>query len=642
MIFGDLFEGNKDNIFMRHFLLSILFLGLVLTSCGTAKDLSKDLAITNPIETNIDLSKVEADKVPVQIDPGRFSKDTIVFRLPRVVQGTYAVSDFGNFVEDFKAMDYDGNELQFDKKDVNTWVIYEASKLDKITYWVNDTFDIEGGGQPTPFSPSGTNIESDNYVLNLHGFVGYFDSLKTNSYVLNITAPIEFDRTSALLKVEENVSDDGKYVTTRYKAERYFDVTDNPMMYGKLDVEEFQVGNIKIVLSVYSPNEIHSAKKLKEIIFKMMEAQKAYLGETNSTNRYDIYVYLAGNSNGSPKGFGALEHHTSTVVVLPESMTQEGIESSLIDVVSHEFFHILTPLSVHSEDVHYFDYDQPTFSEHLWMYEGLTEYFATLFQVNQNLVSEDEFYTKLLEKIKTAAFLDDTMSFTEMSRNILDKPYADNYYNVYQKGALIGMCLDILIREESKGERGILSVMKELSVKYGVDKPFEDDKIIDEIVTMTYPSVDSFFKTHVIGGIPIDYNIYFSKVGLGMNKGKIETNYIQNAEKMIVRGDIETGSIIFNDEVLDNSFWKESGAQPNDKIMEVNGVTLSRENANSVFGEVYGWKPGMEINVLLDRGGEAIRIEKTLSPTFMTGKKLSSNADATAEQNTLLNAWLKR
>ena len=76
--------------------------------------------------------------------------------------------------------------------------------------------------------------------------------------------------------------------------------------------------------------------------------------------------------------------------------------------------------------------------------------------------------------------------------------------------------------------------------------------------------------------------------------------------------------------------------------MEVNGVTLSRENANSVFGEVYGWKPGMEINVLLDRGGEAIRIEKTLSPTFMTGKKLSSNADATAEQNTLLNAWLKR
>ena len=626
---------------MKHFLLSTLILALVLTSCGTTTNVSKDLAITNPIESNIDLSKVDMDKVPVQIDPGRFSSDTIVFRLPRVVQGTYAVSDFGSFVEDFKAIDYDGNELQFEKKDVNTWVIYEASKLDKITYWVNDTFDIEGGEQPTPFSPSGTNIESDNYVLNLHGFVGYFDSLKTNSYILNITAPIEFDRTSALLKVEEKVSEDGKYVTTRYKAERYFDVTDNPMMYGKLDVEEFLVGDINIVLSVYSPNGLHSAKKLKETIFKMMEAQKAYLGENNSTKRYDIYVYLAGSSNGSPKGFGALEHHTSTVVVMPESMSQKSLESSLIDIVSHEFFHILTPLSVHSEDVHYFDYDQPTFSEHLWMYEGLTEYFATLFQVNQDLVSEDEFYAKLLEKINTASTLDDTMSFTEMSENILDKSYADNYYNVYQKGALIGMCLDITIREESKGQRGILSVMKELSVKYGVDKPFEDDKIIDEIVAMTYPSVGEFFKNHVIGGIPIDYNVYFAKVGLGMNDGKVETNYIQNAGKMIVRGDRETGAIKFNEAVLDNSFWKECGVQPNDIIKEVNGVALSRENANSIFGEVFGWQPGAEINVLLDRGGEAIRIEKTLTPTFTIGKKLSLNPDATKEQKDLLKAWLK-
>ena len=626
---------------MKHILLYSLFLGLLLTSCGTTKNTTKDLAATNPIESNIDISKTDKDKIPVQVDPGRFSKDTIVFRLPRVVQGTYAVSDFGSFIDDFKALDYEGNELQFEKKDVNTWVIYEAKKLDKITYWVNDTFDIEGGDQPTPFSPSGTNIESDNYVLNLHGFVGYFDSLKSNSYVINVTAPIEFDRTSALLKVEENISDDGKYVTTRYKAERYFDVTDNPMMYGKLDVEEFQVGDIKIVLSVYSPNKEHSAKTLKETIFKMMQAQKDYLGETNSTKRYDIYVYLAGHSNGSPKGFGALEHHTSTVVVMPESMTQESLESSLIDIVSHEFFHILTPLSVHSEDVHYFDYDQPTFSEHLWMYEGLTEYFATLFQVNQGLVSEDQFYTKLLEKINTASTLDDTMSFTEMSKNILDKPYADNYFNVYQKGALIGMCLDIIIREESQGQRGILSVMKELAVKYGVDKPFEDEMIIDEIVKMTYPSVGAFFESHVIGGTPIDYNLYFGKVGLGMNDGEVETNYVQNAGKMIVRGDRETGAIMFNDGVLDNSFWKESGAQPKDKIKEINGVTLSRDNANSVFGEVFGWKPGTEINVLLERGGEEIRIEKVLSPTYTTGKKLSLNPDATTEQKSLLNAWLK-
>ena len=626
---------------MKHFLLFCFGIALVLTSCGPAKSTGNDLASNNPIETSIDLTKVQDDKVPVMINPGRISMDTVVFRLPRVVQGTYAISDFGSFIEDFQAVDYDGKELESKKIDTNTWVIYEASKLEKITYWVNDTFDIESSGQATPFSPSGTNIEEENYVLNLHGFIGYFDSLKSNSYVLDVTAAAEFDRTSALQMVEEVVSEDGKVVTTRYQATRYFDITDNPMMYGKLDVEEFMVGDIKIVLSVYSPNKTHSAASLKETMFKMMEAQKNYLGDLNATKRYDIYVYLAGKNAGAPTGFGALEHHTSTVVVMPESMPKESLERQLIDIVSHEFFHILSPLSVHSEDVHYFDYNQPTFSKHLWMYEGLTEYFANIFQIDQGLISEKEFYKKMMNKISTAASLDDTMSFTEMSENILEQPYARNYFNVYQKGALIGMCLDIILREESDGEIGILSVMKDLSVKYGTDQPFDDDKIIDEIVNMTYPSVGKFFEDHVIGGTPINYMKYFEKVGLGINETKVETNYVQNAGKMIVKGDREAGTVRFNEEVVNNSFWNESGVQANDIIKSIDGEEVTMENANAVFGEVFGWQPGRDISVTLLRDGEEVLIEKTLTTSYTMGKQLGKNSDITDTQKALLEKWLK-
>ena len=66
----------------------------------------------------------------------------------------------------------------------------------------------------------------------------------------------------------------------------------------------------------------------------MMKAQKQYLGDINSTPRYDIYLYLAPAAEGAPGGFGALEHHTSTVVVLPEQMPDEALASSMIDVVS--------------------------------------------------------------------------------------------------------------------------------------------------------------------------------------------------------------------------------------------------------------------------------------------------------------------
>ena len=625
---------------MKSYLLAILMSGFLFLSCGPSKKVGSDLAINNQIMSQIDLSAVENDKVPVLINPGRFVQDTVFYRMPKVIPGTYAVSDFGNFIENFKAYDYDGNLIESEKLDSNSWAIYGAVSLDKISYLVNDTFDVEGGDIPTPFSPTGTNIHPDNYVLNLPGFIGYFDGFKENAYQLEVIAPETMDKTSSLTKISERQGENGN-ISTIYRADRYFEVIDNPMMYGHLDIEEFEVGGIKVLLSVYSPSKLHSAKSLKEAMYKMMKAQKTYLGEINSTSRYDIYVYLADKSDGAPRGFGALEHHTSTVVVMPESMPAASLETGMIDVVSHEFFHILSPLTVHSEDVHYFDYNDPTFSKHLWMYEGLTEYFANLFQVNQGLIDEDEFFNKMLNKINTASRLDDTMSFTVMSENILDNPYKANYFNVYQKGALIGMCLDIILREESKGERGILSVMKELSEKYGVDQPFEDDKIIDEIVSMTYPSVGRFFTDHVIGDTPIDYEQYFEKAGLSFQEGKVATNYIQNAGAMIVKGDHAAKSVVFNELVTKNSFWNENGALPNDKIKAIDGVEVTMGNANTIFGEVYGWEPGRDVQIVLERDGTELVIEKTLTPTYTTGKLLKRNADMTTEQKNLLESWLK-
>lgn len=627
---------------MKH-LFSVLALSTLLFACGT-KTTTNDLATANPIVTSINLSAVKDDKAPVVINPGRFTQETVTFRLPRVVQGTYSVSDFGKYIADFKAIDYDGNELTTTKTDENTWTIANATQLDQLVYSVNDTFDQEttgGIGGEQPFSPAGTNIEPDNYVLNLHGFIGYFDSLKNAQYTLDVTAPSAFLHSSAIQETNTKTSADGAQTTISYFAPRYFDITDNPMMYGKLDIEEFMVGDIKIVLSVYSPNQVHTAASMKETVFKMMEGQKAYLGDINTTPRYDIFLYLSDQGEGSPKGFGALEHHTSTVVVLPEASSKEQLAASMVDVVAHEFFHIVTPLSVHSEDVHYFDYNQPTFSKHLWMYEGVTEYFAQHFQVHQGQIEPKTFYQTISEKIQSSRQMDDSMSFTTMSENVLDDPYAKNYYNVYQKGALIGMCIDILMREESDGNRSMMSLMKELSNKYGVDKPFEDDKLIAEITAMTYPSVGAFLKTHVEGSIPIDYNEFFQKVGLEFAEAKIETNYIQNGNGFIFDGDREKGTIFFSEGVNDNSFWAEQGVQPGDVIKTVNGTELTLANAQASIGAMYQWKAGDDINVVLDRDGKEVVIKTKLTPSFTTSKTLVETENATKAQEALRNAWLK-
>ena len=168
------------------------FLVSVLTGCITQK-ISNSHNKSSSISASIDLTKVVDDKLSIIINPDRITTEVATYRLPRIVQGTYSISDFGRFIEAFKAFDYNGKELIVSKPDINTWVINDAKNLDKITYLVNDTFDIEKSNDDNvPLSPSGTNIETENYVLNLHGLIGFFDSLKNAQYELNIISPINF------------------------------------------------------------------------------------------------------------------------------------------------------------------------------------------------------------------------------------------------------------------------------------------------------------------------------------------------------------------------------------------------------------------------------------------------------------------
>ena len=169
------------------------------------------------IETSIDLTQVVDDKVPVIIKPDPFKQDTVIYRMPKVIPGTYAISDFGNFIEDFKAYNYKGEEMEFSKTDENSWTITNATELDKITYLVNDTFDVENTeGIETPFSPSGTNISEDNFVLNFPGFIGYFETFEHHQYKVNITALSTFKKSSALQQIGEEYSKDSLKVTHNY------------------------------------------------------------------------------------------------------------------------------------------------------------------------------------------------------------------------------------------------------------------------------------------------------------------------------------------------------------------------------------------------------------------------------------------
>ena len=624
---------TRTNLFLLLFIV-------ILQGCASLGLTSKKSSI---IETHIDLNAVENDQLLVSLDPGPFPAGEVTFYMPSVIPGTYEYTDFGRFVTNLQALDKNNQPLEVVKDGKNTWKIAEGKKLDRITYMVDDTFDSPEGKKIYPMG--GTKIEKDEvYLLNLHGFVGYFKGGKEWSYRVTIDSPADLVPFSSMESVSHTATQDV------FLAGRYFNIIDDPILYTSDDSISFSLEDIEVNLAVHSPTGAHKAADFKETLVDMMEAQKRFLGDANNTKSYDILLLLMSMEELQHFGGvqGALEHHTSTTVVFYEGIDTAALKEYLTDVVSHEFFHTLTPLNVHSEQIHYFNYNEGVMSQHLWMYEGTTEYFANLFQVQQDLITEEDFYSRITEKIDLAKRYDDTMPFTEMSTKIVDEPYQSNYQNVYYKGALINMCLDIIIREQSGGTRGILSVMQALAKKYGVDKPFTDNQLFDEIVAMTYPEVGDFIKTHIQGETPIPYKRFLEKAGVSI----IDTDQklpsiimVTPQQPFIAPQPNEAGTMDLVVTGLNNRL-SEIGFQAGDVLRVFNGAeipALTQENMgalNMLFGVSFDWKPDQEVTFEVERAGVSKTLQGTVGVAVAPAKGIQANANATAAQIALRNAWL--
>ena len=466
--------------------------------------------------------------------------------------------------------------------------------------------------------------------MNMCGFVGYFAGYKDLNYVIDILHPADLWAATAITDDYESGTED------LFNVSRFADLVDNPIMYSKPDTSTFSIGDMEVLLSVYSPdNKNISAKAFTPDLERMIKAQKAFLGDINKTKKYAVIVYVSNGSGTDASGFGALEHNNSTVGIFRETMTCED----LIHTISHEFFHTVTPLNVHSKEIHDFDFNYPKLSEHLWMYEGMTEYFAELFQVNQGLISEDDFYLLIAgNETFSKAQYSDNMSFTEMSKNVLDTNYKAQYPNVYSKGPLLAMCIDIIIREKSKGKRGILDLIGQLSDIYGPTRPFDDSELIPKITELTYPEVGEFIQTHIVEGVPVDYSKYLKRVGVERAKVKMPEDIVfLAAGKPYIRIDSANNKVVaLNPE--GNNFLTNLRVQEKDELISMNDVPFHPSSILSVLIMGIGLKEDSPVTMKVKRNGEIIELKGVVKLNYKSGPGYKFKDKS---KETLKDAWLK-
>ena len=555
----------------------------------------------------IDLVNVKHDRVLIKLNPPKIKEGKAVFVMPSVIPGSYARKDYGRFVHNFAAYDKDGNKLKVKRKKTNNFYISGADKLAKVEYWVSDTWD-DTDLKRRVFEPGGSNIEANkNFVINHHAFVGYFENYKMQPFELRFTKPEKMYGSTPLKRKTVNAKKDVFY------ADNYVELVDNPLMYCEPDTLSFKIRNTTVYVSSYSSNKKVKAAQLVPYLMPTSEALGNFFG-TLPVDQYHFILYFNEFTDlyeGIPErkrkkyglgGYGALEHSYCSMYHLPEIENETYLGETISDIAAHEFLHILTPLNLHSEEIADFDFRHPEMSQHLWMYEGVVEYFSHLTLVRHGVITPEQFLEKMREKIEGAEKFK-PMSFTKMSEKIIKKKYQKSYLNVYQKGALFGFLLDLELTRLSDGKYGLAELMLELVNKYGKDKAFKDEDLIDEIVEMTYPEIRTFFDQYVIGKRKMPIDQFVDVVGWQYQPVGTRKVYSYGDFKFTYYSDIE--KLIFV-EVGENTL----GAKDGDFLLKIGDTDVTIENAEDLLIP-YLDSPSadMKFEVLVNRFG----MEKKLS-----------------------------
>lgn len=585
---------------------------------------------------NVDLVNLENKRVKVELIPPTFNSDTITYCFPAVVPGTYEKYDFGRFIQDLKVVPKKNANVFLKKIDENCYKIYPSKDIDKIVYYVTDTWHTSIK-EKIVFEPAGTSILPDSaFVINNFEFYGYFRNYDNKPIYINYTKPKGFYPATAITTFTLSETKD----VLQYK--NYHELADFPVIYSIPDTTTLNIHNTKVLISCYSPNKKLTSQYISSLLQNLLYALTNFFEGQLPVNKYAFLFYFTDKGTLSGAS-GALEHNQSSLYVLPE-IDSIYISQTIRDVAAHEFLHILTPLTIHSEEIEYFDFNYPKMSKHLWLYEGTTEYHAHYLQEKEGLISPDEFLNVILEKIHNADGFNDTMSFTKMSENVLLPYYHQNYNNVYEKGALIGMCLDILLLKESKGTYSLRKLLLDLSKKYGASKPFKDDALFDEIEQMTYPSIGLFLRRYVEGTKPLPLSEIFSYVGLKFIKEKeIEE---------ITFGGIDV-SVNENEQIyitsLDNidEFGKQFKFKEGDIIYSFNNRLFTLESAEEILSEFsttakVGDPVVFEVirkdkkgnNQTLKLKGKVKKVKRVIKNTIDIDENMSE------EQKFLLKKWL--
>jgi predicted metalloprotease with PDZ domain len=474
---------------------TLLITGAVGTAFGQAADGLPTLSYT------VDLNDRADDLFHVRMSVSGLGPDNAILQFASTAPGTYQVMDIGRYVRELHAFASNGTQVPVEQVSTNQWRLDEPASVAEIRYSIAETWDTRVDEHPV-YPMAGTSIEDDHVLINPHAVFPFPSGMQDVPIELRLEYPAEWEIGTPL-----DANADGVYL-----ADDYDHFVDSPLLLGRLSYASTEVTGVPVEIYTYSATDRIDSEQLLEAMDLVLQAAGEFLGEL-PVDRYTFLFHFEKFSAG------AWEHSYSSEYVMQEADFSGRYGRMISDIAAHEFFHVVTPLHIHSEIIENFNFETPVPSEHLWLYEGVTEWASDAMQLRAGLKDPDRYLADQVQKIRSdEGFFDQDYSLSMLALTSYTAEGQRQYANIYQRGAIVGSLLDLRLLKLSNGEYGLQELLLELAERYGQSRPFPEDEFLDIVTEMTYPEIGEFFEAYVRGTEPLPIDEYYGWIGIELER----------------------------------------------------------------------------------------------------------------------------
>jgi predicted metalloprotease with PDZ domain len=479
-----------------------------LTSLAANTVPAQEPAMSDSIRYTIGWSNPASQLFEVTVTV-RTGGEPIVFSLPAWRPGRYIVQNYAANVQRVRASDEQGNPLPVDWIDLDSWRVDPgaASSVTLAYEYYAHTFDA-GSSTLTP----------DAAYFNPVNLLPWVEGRKAAPATLTIEAPADWTVATQLDPVAG-----GGHV---FSAPNYDRLVDSPTIAAPdLVVWDYEVDGIpyhlvfRVVQGELNLGEYTQERILADVA-RITEEAVAIFGAAPFDEYWHLFQLV-------PYPFGhAVEHESSASYVIQDVIfTNPDSYDGFLSILAHEFFHAWNVKRARPAALWPYDYSTPQLTRLNWVTEGVTSYYESILRRRAGLLDDEKFYRENGGAINALQGTPGRLvtSAELSSLTAWHSGYGDGnpYSNVsfYLKGSILGLLLDLTIRDATDGARGLDDVMRLLMERYYEQgRGYPEDGFQSAAEEMAGRSLDDFFARYVAGTDELPYAETLEVVGLDASR----------------------------------------------------------------------------------------------------------------------------